>query len=153
LNSVAIPHMNIAEDEYSGYHIPAGTTIVANAYAILHDPTMFPEPHRFIPERFLHQDGKEAPLRPETVAFGFGRRICPGRYLALNSAWIVIVSILKVYTIEMALDVDGKYIVPEVDFSTGTVSHPKPFKCSFTIRSPDALALIQSKSTQNCTAE
>ncbi|KAJ6575009.1 cytochrome P450 [Mycena capillaripes] len=138
---LAIPHMNIKEDEYNGYYIPAGTTIVGNAYAILHDPVMFPEPHKFIPERFL--DKAEAPLRPETVAFGFGRRICPGRFLALNSAWIVMVSILKTYTINKALDADGKSIVPEVDFSAGTVSHPKPFKCSFTLRSSDALALVQ----------
>lgn len=71
------------------------------------------------------------------------------------------VSILKTYIIGEALGADGKYITPQVDFSSGTVSyvefhvdffpdyrtynrHPKPFKCSFTVRSPEALALIQS---------
>ncbi|KAJ7092623.1 cytochrome P450 [Mycena epipterygia] len=148
---LALPHMNVADDEYKGFYIPSGTTIVGNAYAILHNEAMFPEPHKFIPERFLQQEGKESPIRPETVAFGFGRRICPGRYLALNSAWIAIVSILKTYNIDKALDANGNYIVPEVDYTTGTVSHPKPFKCSFTIRSSEALALVQSTNTSDST--
>ncbi|KAJ7706284.1 cytochrome P450 [Mycena rosella] len=138
---LALPHMNVSDDEYNGFYIPAGTTIVGNAYAILHNETMFPQPHEFKPERFIPQEGKEPPLRPESVAFGFGRRICPGRYLALDSAWIAIVSILKTYNIDKALDADGKYITPEVDYTVGIVSHPKPFKCSFTIRS-EALELV-----------
>ncbi|KAF8213148.1 cytochrome P450 [Mycena galopus ATCC 62051] len=142
---LAIPYMNIAADEYAGYHIPAGTEIVGNVFAILHDANLFPEPDKFIPERFLSQDGTDLPLRPETVAFGFGRRICPGRYLVLNSAWIVMASILKTYIIDKAVDADGKYIIPPMDFSGGTVSHPEPFKCSFTIRSSEAFALIQSE--------
>ncbi|KAJ7786209.1 cytochrome P450 [Mycena metata] len=119
---LAIPHMNMVDDEYNGYHIPAGTTVIGNIHAILHDATMFPEPHEFKPERFLSQDGEKSPLRPEAVAFGFGRRICPGRDLALNSAWIVIVSILKTYIIDKAVDSNGNYIVPKVEFSPGTVS-------------------------------
>jgi len=54
-------------------------------------------------------------------------------------------SILKTYIIDKAVDADGKYIIPPMDFSGGTVSHPEPFKCSFTIRSSEAFALIQSE--------
>ncbi|KAF7347917.1 Cytochrome P450 [Mycena venus] len=148
---LGIPHMNITADEYNGYYIPAGTTIVANAYAILHDADLFPEPDKFIPERFLPQDGKEPPLRPVNVAFGFGRRVCPGRYLALDSSWLVMVCIIKTYIIDMAVDADGKHIVPQVEFAGGVVAHPKPFECSFTPRSTEALALIQSEPTNNST--
>ncbi|KAJ7293480.1 cytochrome P450, partial [Mycena rebaudengoi] len=119
---LALPHRNIAADEYEGFFIPAGTTIVGNARAILHDPVMFPEPEKFKPERFLSQGGTAPPLRPEAVAFGFGRRICPGRYFALNSAWIAIVSILKTYNIGMAVGMDGEKIAPKVEFTSGTVS-------------------------------
>jgi len=41
---------------------------------ILHDPKTYPDPFSFKPERFLPQDGKELPLNPALVAFGFGRR-------------------------------------------------------------------------------
>ena len=43
--------------------------------AILHDPEAYPEPAKFLPERFL-KDGKLNPdvRDPATVAFGFGRR-------------------------------------------------------------------------------
>ena len=43
--------------------------------AILHDSEVYPEPERFLPERFV-KDGKLNPdiMDPATVAFGFGRR-------------------------------------------------------------------------------
>lgn len=39
-----------------------------------HDETMYPEPDRFLPERFLKHEGKEPPFDPVNVIFGFGRR-------------------------------------------------------------------------------
>jgi cytochrome P450 len=41
--------------------------------AMLHDEDIYPEPHKFNPERFL-ENGKLNPnVRDPTVAFGFGR--------------------------------------------------------------------------------
>lgn len=44
--------------------------------AMTHDEKIYPDPFTFNPERFL-KDGKLDPsvLQPESVAFGFGRRI------------------------------------------------------------------------------
>ena len=38
------------------------------------DPDMYPDPHSFLPERFLPSEGKEIPLDPRLFVFGFGRR-------------------------------------------------------------------------------
>lgn len=46
---------------------------------MLHDPEEYPEPHLFIPERFLNPDASvnENVRDPTTIAFGFGRRFVP----------------------------------------------------------------------------
>ena len=77
--SVGVAHANISEDVYMGYRIPARSTIIANQWAILHDPSIFPEPSKFKPERWLDEGGNllsegSAPLHVNKVAFGFGRR-------------------------------------------------------------------------------
>lgn len=43
---------------------------------MLQDPTAFPEPEKFKPERFIGSEGTiDASVRdPRTIAFGFGRR-------------------------------------------------------------------------------
>ncbi|KAI0265250.1 cytochrome P450, partial [Russula aff. rugulosa BPL654] len=65
------------DDVYKGYFIPKGQILHK---AILHDPELYPEPEEFKPERFLNKDGtvKEDPAI--SLAFGIGKRICPGRH-------------------------------------------------------------------------
>ena len=63
---------------YLGFRIPAGSTIIANQWAVLHDPSLFPDPSEFKPERWLNKDGSlltdSGVPTPLKVAFGFGRR-------------------------------------------------------------------------------
>ncbi|XP_002977657.2 cytochrome P450 78A4 [Selaginella moellendorffii] len=67
----------------AGHHVPAGTTAMVNMWSITHDPSIWSEPEKFNPERFLEQDidvkGTDLRLAP----FGAGRRVCPGRALGL----------------------------------------------------------------------
>ncbi|KAF9061659.1 cytochrome P450 [Rhodocollybia butyracea] len=142
---LSLPHRSMNDDVYDGYFIPRGSTVVGNAWSILHDPESYPDPFAFTPERFLPADGKELPPDPSLYAFGFGRRICPGRYLALNSAWIAIAALMATYRLTKPIDKrTGKGIEPVVDYSEGIVCHPAPFKCCFTPRSPEALNLIRA---------
>ena len=60
---------------------------------------MYPEPDTFKPERFLNQDGT---LRDDPVllsAFGYGKRICPGRHFADATLFIVVASVLSVFSV------------------------------------------------------
>jgi cytochrome P450 len=72
---LGITHTTDSDDEYDGYFIPRGTFVMANSWAIMHDPDMFEQPFDFVPERYL-KDGKITELvpDPEVAAFGFGRR-------------------------------------------------------------------------------
>ncbi|CAK5266703.1 unnamed protein product [Mycena citricolor] len=109
---VNLPHLSTVEDEYRGWRIPAGSIVMANTWAIVHDEKLFPRPFDFNPERFLDLEpsDKTAPLY--LAGFGFGRRICPGRFMAMSSVWITIASILSAFDITKALDEDGQEIEP-----------------------------------------
>ncbi|KAH9887973.1 cytochrome P450 [Cubamyces lactineus] len=75
ITSFGVPHSCTAEDEYRGWRIPKGATIMVNVWGILHNPEQYPNPEAFDPGRFL-KDGRsyEGVLDPMTVMFGFGRR-------------------------------------------------------------------------------
>ncbi|KAK0223367.1 cytochrome P450 [Armillaria fumosa] len=138
---MGVAHRAVKEDVYRGYYIPAGTTIVGNVWAILHNEKDYPNPLVFDPNRFLPQDGKEPQPEP-TAAFGFGRRICPGRHLALNTVWIAIASMAATLSFSKAVDSDGRVIEPSDIFTDGFLSFPAPFKCTIKARSAQAEALI-----------
>ncbi|KAL5520723.1 hypothetical protein ACEPAF_2725 [Sanghuangporus sanghuang] len=139
---LAVAHLVEKDDIYNGYFIPAGTAVYPNSWAILRDPKRYLEPEKFIPDRWLPSPGKECLLDPNKVAFGFGRRVCPGRFFAENSVFIGIASILAVFNIEKALDENGVPITPVEDYTSNIVRHPKPFKCKITPRSEEAVAAI-----------
>ena len=90
--------------------------------AILHDPETYPDPMTFNPDRFLKNGEIDRSVQDPTVAcFGFGRRICPGRWLARESVWITVTTLLSAYKFEKAAGPDGKPIVPEEIYSSGTI--------------------------------
>ncbi|KAJ7776053.1 cytochrome P450 [Mycena maculata] len=140
-------------DEYRGYRIPAGSIVIGNVWAILHDEAMYPDPYSFKPERFL-LDGKPNPdVRDPQAVFGFGRRICPGRHMANSSLWITIASILATFEITKAIEEDGEIIEPSYKFTPELVSVPLPFKCSIRPRSQDAVTLITATGDEKTLSE
>ncbi|KAJ7185204.1 cytochrome P450 [Mycena filopes] len=143
---LAIPHSTTEEDVYQDYHIPAGSTVVANVWAIAHDEDVYPEPFKFKPERFLTKDGKlDSTVRdPRSFVFGFGRRICPGQYMGASFLWIVIASILYSFDITKAVEEDGKVVEPSYAYLSGLLSFPVPFRCSIQPRSQEKAHLIQT---------
>jgi cytochrome P450 len=64
------------------------------------------------------KDGKLNPdiLDPLLIAFGFGRRVCAGRYLAYESLWVAIASVLAVFDIHSAKDEHGNPIIPSGEY-------------------------------------
>ncbi|KAF9266794.1 cytochrome P450 [Marasmius fiardii PR-910] len=132
---LAMAHAAIKDDFYEGHLIPGGSTILANAWAVLHDESLYgSDVMSFNPDRFM-KDDKDLPPNPELIAFGFGRRICPGRYLAINSIWLTITYLLANFTMAKEVDENGKEIDPVVEYTQGIVSHPLPFNCRFIPRS------------------
>jgi cytochrome P450 len=77
--------------------------------AILHDPTLYPEPDAFKPERFLNIDGSLRDDPVLTSAFGYGRRICPGRHFVDATLFVVVASLFSVFNIERGEGARGKH--------------------------------------------
>jgi len=88
----------------------------------------------FNPDRFLDSPIHKAERDPRDFIFGFGRRICPGRYIADNALFITIAQSLAVFSIEKLVE-NGKVVEPEIRFEPGTISHPVPYRISIKPRS------------------
>ncbi|THH06638.1 hypothetical protein EW145_g3950 [Phellinidium pouzarii] len=131
------------DDVYDGQFIPAGTTMLANIWAMQRDPVEYPEPEKFIPERWIQSEGKKLPRDVRRTVFGFGRRICSGRHFAENSIYVIIASILATFDIEKALDENGVPITPPLRYTPSFIRHSEPFKCKITPRSNKTASLIQ----------
>ncbi|KAK0500354.1 cytochrome P450 [Armillaria luteobubalina] len=139
---MGVAHRSVKEDVYRGYYIPAGTTRTRFlCQAILHDEKDYPNPLVFDPNRFMPENGKEPQPEP-TAAFGFGRRICPGRHLALNTVWIAVASMAATLSFSKATDSDGRVVEPSDTYTDGFTSMPAPFNCTIKARSAQAEALI-----------
>ncbi|KAF5356850.1 hypothetical protein D9756_006808 [Leucocoprinus leucothites] len=132
-----VAHVTTVEDVYAGYYIPKGATIIANAYAMLHDEEVFPNPKEFDPDRFI-KDGVlvEDILDPMvTATFGFGRRVCPGAHVALATLYIAAASILSMFDISPVLDENNNPIKVKPEFIAASLaSEPLPFPCKITPR-------------------
>ncbi|KAH8821438.1 cytochrome P450 [Xylogone sp. PMI_703] len=159
-----IPHRTTKDDVYRGMYIPKneqsnrvlGSMVIANSWAMLHDPDVYQDPFKFNPDRFVpaSEGGAGEPL--PAGQFGFGRRVCPGQHLGLASLWIVVATMLAKFDILPTKDADGNDILPALEFTTGVTrydtlfkplpegrtwltqfpesSHPAPFSCNITPR-------------------
>ncbi|KAH6899258.1 cytochrome P450 98A3 [Coprinopsis sp. MPI-PUGE-AT-0042] len=141
---LALPHLSRDDDEYKGYFIPKGTMILANSWAILNDPSVFANPHHFNPDRYLDSNGNlsTTTLDPEVAAFGFGRRICPGRHLNNESTTLMIASLIAVFEVKPPEDKNGATLPVEFDTSSDVVAKPLPFRCQILPRSKEHAALL-----------
>lgn len=140
-----VPHRVSDDNVFEGYFIPKGTLVIPNIWGMAHDSSIYPEPMKFNPDRFLDTPTHKAEPDPRELAFGFGRRICPGRVLADASVFISCASILHCFDIKPYSEKDGVPLPMDTEQMTGTISHPSPFKCSIVPRSERAISLIQAE--------
>jgi cytochrome P450 len=142
LSPLGIPHASLEDDTYRGYHIPKGSVIFANAWAMSRDERYYSSPEDFNPDRYISslERGPGEPL-PEGP-FGFGRRVCPGQHLALAGVYIVLATLLATMDLNCPVDDNGVEIQPHVTFSNGLSGVPDSFQCVITPTSERAQELL-----------
>lgn len=84
-----------------------------------HNESKYPRPFEFLPERFLNDDGTLKPDDTQNITFGFGRRMCVGRYFADASVWTAIASVLAVFTLSRPIDEEGREVPVVPKFTSG----------------------------------
>ena len=139
VSSGGIPHALTQDDEYMGYHILKGATVISNHWACDLDAGVYgTDVLDFRPSRWL--ENPDLPL----ASFGYGRRICTGQHLAMNSLFINIARVLWAFNIEHATDSSGQRIeVDSLAYTQGFNSGPLPFKARFVARSPEKRAVVE----------
>ncbi|KAJ7499265.1 cytochrome P450 [Mycena latifolia] len=139
-----VPHRAMRDDVYEGHFIPKGALVLTNIHRFTHDARTYADPMRFNPDRFIASGVRPAETDPRNFCWGFGRRICPGMHLADASLYISCVMALAVFDISKCINENGKVIVPVHENTTGTISHPVPFRCAIKPRSEKAIQLIHA---------
>lgn len=92
----AIGREAVRDTTLSGYPIPRGTQLWMSPWVMHRDPQTFPQPERFLPERWL--DGLQRRLpRFAYLPFGGGPRLCIGNAFAMTEATLLIATIARRY--------------------------------------------------------
>jgi cytochrome P450 len=84
--------------ELGGYELPAGARVTPSIHLIHRDPKIYPEPDRFLPERFLDNP----PGTYTWIPFGGGIRRCLGAAFAQFEMQVVLRELVKRHQIEPA---------------------------------------------------
>ncbi|TFY64063.1 hypothetical protein EVG20_g6073 [Dentipellis fragilis] len=140
---LGLPHRSLEDNWYEGMFIPKGMICIPNIHYMNRDPRVFgPDVAEFKPERYLDATGAiRANSADDHYNFGFGHRICPGRYVASNTLFVNIAVLLWAAKISRGkgdvgpLDLEG-YV------NMGTVVHPTPFTCDIQPRFPEASHIL-----------
>jgi len=82
----ALKAFPISED----YTVPAGSMVIPSFFNSLHDPSVYPEPEKFDPERWLDPEGSASKNPKNYIGFGSGPHRCIGlEYATINVALVL----------------------------------------------------------------
>ncbi|KAF8151161.1 cytochrome P450 [Mycena galopus ATCC 62051] len=114
---LSIPHYTDADDEYKGYTIRKGTSVISSLSVMHHNEEEFPN----------------------------STRKCPGQHMAVKTTWIAIFRVLWAFNIERRRDASGypMKIDPE-DCTSGLTIRPNEFPVNFVPRSAAHIQTIMS---------
>ena len=110
---LGVPHASSVDDWYDGMFIPEGTIVLPNMRVINSAPDIFGDDStRFNPGRYLDEKGQVKVLvegREEGhMLFGYGRRICSGRFVAGGTLAIDFATLLWAMRFERSEDAQGE---------------------------------------------
>lgn len=121
-----------------GYHLPRGTIVLICPYALHYRADLWPEPHRFDPERFT-PEAEAARSREAYLPFSGGPRTCIGNHFALMEGPIVLATLLRRMRFEL---VSNDTVLPEAS-ATLRPAGGIPMRVAMRARSDSQLGALQ----------
>jgi cytochrome P450 len=121
---IGFPHRATKDIFWRGYCIPEGATVYGCHWTLSRDPIVFPDPETFNPQRWLDSEGRLGKNNTKFITYGFGRRVCPGLYLANNSLYITLALLLWSFRIVERPDAP----INTHAFSDAVIPHAAPFE-------------------------
>jgi cytochrome P450 len=97
----AISRAALAPDELAGERIRRGAMVVIAPYVLHRHRALWDDPDWFDPNRFLN-GARDSIDRFAYLPFGVGPRICIGATMALQEASIVVATLMRHFTLELA---------------------------------------------------
>ncbi|KAL6847298.1 hypothetical protein ACP4OV_023151 [Aristida adscensionis] len=90
-----IPHKASRDCVIAGHAVARGTMVLVDVYSMQRDPSVWEDPEKFAPERFMDTktDGRDRWMMP----FGIGRRKCPGDGLAMRTVGVALGVIVQCF--------------------------------------------------------
>jgi cytochrome P450 len=82
------------------WHVAKGASVNIPVWHVQHDARWFPEPERFMPERFM-PNAPEIP-RGAYLPFGSGPRVCIGQHLATIEMAMTVTFLIRRYDLSLA---------------------------------------------------
>jgi len=150
---LSLPHTAEEDDWYEGMFIPKGTICFPNVLPCNHDTEIYgADASTFNPDRFLDEKGNLKPTPPATkdeghVSFGFGRRICVGRHVAIDSLTIATATLLWAFRFDKTKDTSGMDVPINTNEyeAAGMTLNPVPYGCSITPRFDEAILILTNE--------
>ncbi|KAL2110367.1 hypothetical protein VUR80DRAFT_1251 [Thermomyces stellatus] len=143
---MGFPHTATDDVEYDGLYLPKGAYLLPNVWWFLHDPDVYADPDSFDPERFLAPRNEPD---PSLHAWGYGRRMCPGRFFADTSIYLNICQTLATFNITKAVNKDGREIDVDIKVKPGVLSYPTDFAFRMVPRTEEHERLIRRIEAEN----
>ncbi|CEG72390.1 hypothetical protein RMATCC62417_07956 [Rhizopus microsporus] len=142
---LGMPHKATEDFFYKDSLIPKGTILVSNLHTLHSDPNNFADADKFMPERYLddtrsmYAASKGNYQTRDHYTFGWGRRICPGIYMAEGEMFYTITKLISRCIIKPELSSTGEELYPDLQcgINTGISITPVPFKIRLIKRDVD----------------
>ncbi|KAF2252951.1 cytochrome P450, partial [Trematosphaeria pertusa] len=157
VTNIGTPHYTTGPITYKNIFIPANSVVALQQYPIHYDSSLFPDPERFNPDRFLAYPEKSgfyaggAASERDHWNFGAGRRICSGLHLAENSMFIVLAKLLWAFDICPPLDEQARTMKVDLSdeaFEPGANTIPKPYRVRWVCRGEETRRAIEREAME-----